>query len=410
MHISTLLFGCGLAPFALAAYSVQDDYSGNNFFSLFTFDTENDPTSGYVNYVDSATAQADNLTSVNNGIVTIASDSTNVASGRGRNSIRLTSTKQYTHALVVLDLAHMPGSAVCPPNKWIWFPITNRPTSQCGIWPAFWMFGPSWPNSGEIDVIEGVSLQAQDAITMHTGPSCSMIGKSCEGSDGCSTQVGGPTSFGDGFNNNGGGIYAMEWTSDYINVYFFPHSSAPGDILGAAPDPTTWGTPTASFVGGSTCDIDASFQNNNIVFDTTFCGSWAGTVWSSDPVCGPKAATCQDYVQNNPSAFTEAYWTINSLRVYSEASSSTAAVAAVEDDAPGPSSTSAAAPVVQATNGSVPVAAPSPSPSAPASSGAVALGSPADGGAVSETPVPSKRRAEHLRRHRTNLGGMWKHS
>ena len=116
MHFSTLLFGCGLAPFALAAYSIQDDYSGNNFFSMFTFDTENDPTNGYVNYIDSATAQAAGLTSVNNGVVKIASDSTNVASGRGRNSIRLTSTKQYTHALVVLDLAHMPGSAVRPPE------------------------------------------------------------------------------------------------------------------------------------------------------------------------------------------------------------------------------------------------------------------------------------------------------
>ena len=79
---------------------------------MFSFDTENDPTSGYANYVDGATAQADNLTSVNNGVVTIRSDSTNVASGRGRNSVRLTSYKQYTHGLVVLDLAHMPGSAV----------------------------------------------------------------------------------------------------------------------------------------------------------------------------------------------------------------------------------------------------------------------------------------------------------
>lgn len=116
MHFSTLLFSCGLAPLALAAYSIQDDYSGNNFFAMFSFDTENDPTSGYVNYVDGATAQADNLTSVNNGVVTIRSDSTNVASGRGRNSVRLTSYKQYTHGLVVLDLAHMPGSAVSHTN------------------------------------------------------------------------------------------------------------------------------------------------------------------------------------------------------------------------------------------------------------------------------------------------------
>ena len=50
-------------------------------------------------------------------------DSTNVASGRGRKSIRVSTGKTYQHALVVLDLAHMPGNA-------------------CGIWPAFWMLGP----------------------------------------------------------------------------------------------------------------------------------------------------------------------------------------------------------------------------------------------------------------------------
>ena len=123
--------------------------------------------------------------------------------------------------------------------------------------------------------------------------------------------------------------------------------------------------------------------------------------------------------------------------MYSEASSSTAA--AVEDDAPVHSSTAAASPVAQPTTSSVPVAAPSPSPSAPGSTGAVAVGSPADGGAVSETPVsdnegvnvgsngqiqetpekrdinslagsPSMRHVEHLRRHRTKLGDMWKHS
>ena len=300
------------------------------------------------------------------------------------------------------------------------------------------MVGPSWPDNGEIDIIEGINLQAQDAITMHSGPSCSMIGKSCDGGNGCSTQVGGPTSYGDGFNKNGGGIYAMEWTSDHINVYFFPHSNAPTDALGAAPDPTTWGTPTASFVGGSTCDIDANFQNNNIVIDTTFCGTWAGSAWSGDPVCGPKAATCQDYVQNNPSAFTEAYWTINSLKVYTQASSSAAAVAVVHDT-PGSSSTSAAVAVAQDTTTSVPVAASSTSQSVPESSVAVTVGSPADGGAVSETPVtdnkgvsagsngqiqetaekrevrslaggPTTRHEEHLRRHRTKLGDTWKHS
>lgn len=122
--LTALLLGSGLVPLALASqYTIADDYSGNNFWNLMTFDTENDPTHGYVNYVDQSTAQSDGLVSTNNGVVTIKSDSTNVASGRGRNSVRVTSTKQYNHGLVVLDLEHMPGSA-------------------CGIWPAFWMTGP----------------------------------------------------------------------------------------------------------------------------------------------------------------------------------------------------------------------------------------------------------------------------
>jgi hypothetical protein len=52
------------------------------------------------------------------------------------------------------------------------------------------------------------------------------------------------------------------------------------------------------------------------VFDTTFCGDWAGNVWSGDTVCGSQAPSCQSFVQNNPSAFTDAYWLVNSLKFY----------------------------------------------------------------------------------------------
>lgn len=89
-----------------------------------TSNQENDLTNGYVNYLDESDAQNANLISVDNGVVTISSDSSNIASGRGRNSVRITSINQYTHGLVVLDLQHMPSAA-------------------CGIWPAFWSTGPS---------------------------------------------------------------------------------------------------------------------------------------------------------------------------------------------------------------------------------------------------------------------------
>jgi hypothetical protein len=59
-------------------------------------------------------------------------------------------------------------------------------------------------------------------------------------------------------------------------------------------------------------------MNHNIVFDTTFCGDWAGSVWSSNPTCSQKAASCQDYVAGNPGDFADAYWLINSVKVYSQ--------------------------------------------------------------------------------------------
>ncbi|KAL8848288.1 MAG: hypothetical protein Q9221_006687 [Calogaya cf. arnoldii] len=270
-------------------------------------DQFDDPTHGYVNYIDQATADSQNLYNISNGQVTWGVDHVNIASGRGRNSIRLTSKAQYTHGLVVLDLAHMPGAA-------------------CGVWPAFWMTGPNWPNSGEIDIIEGVNNQAQNQITMHTGPGCTLAGSSCEGGLGCHIKPEGSNNYGTGLNNAGGGVYAMEWTSGSINIWFFPRNGIPSDISSPNPNPSSWGAATASFVGGDNCNIDQNFKNNNIVFDTTFCGDWAGGVWSQESTCSAQAGTCQEYVQNHPEAFADAYWTINSLKVYQDTGNAPAVV------------------------------------------------------------------------------------
>ncbi|KAL9124217.1 MAG: hypothetical protein Q9217_006432 [Psora testacea] len=370
MHFSTLLLGGGLVPLTLAGYTIQDDYSGDNFFPNFRFDTMDDPTHGYVNYVDQANAQSQGLISTSNGVVTIKSDSTKTGAGRGRDSVRITSHTQYTHGLVILDLEHMPGSA-------------------CGIWPAFWMTGPNWPNNGEIDILEGVSYQAQNAVTMHTSAGCSMVGKDCQGNQGCSVQADVANSYGDGFNNGKGGVYAMEWTSDAINVWFFRRNSDLSNVLSESPDPVQWGSALASFQGGSGCTIDDHFKNNNIVFDTTFCGDWAGNVWFQDSTCSSKAATCTDYVRDNPSAFTEAYWTIKSLKVFTNNGNTSPARAQ-----PAPAvSTPAEAHVTQ--HASTPVAN-TPVPIAihtkAAETGPLGLGSSTPDGPLSLNPV-SKRAA-----------------
>jgi hypothetical protein len=167
-------------------------------------------------------------------------------------------------------------------------------------------------------------------MTLHTGPGCSisdnggMSGQistsicdvNAEGQSknaGCQISTGNTQTYGSGFNSNKGGVYATEWTSSAIKIYFFPRGSIPLDILSGSPTPSSWGTPIASFQGG--CDISKTFSEQQIVFDTTFCGDWAGNSWSSSS-CSVKADTCNSYVQNNPNAFSDAYWTINSLKVY----------------------------------------------------------------------------------------------
>jgi hypothetical protein len=121
-------------------------------------------------------------------------------------------------------------------------------------------------------------------------------------------------------NDNGGGVYAMDWTSDHINIYFFPRNAIPDDITSENPDPTKWGTPTANFESRyGSCDIDAHFPPQTIYFDTDFCGAEAGgDAWTKWTGCAASTgyATCEEYVQKNPQVYAEAYWLVNSVKVY----------------------------------------------------------------------------------------------
>jgi beta-glucanase (GH16 family) len=268
MRISHLLLPLGasvvcVAGIANGSYSLVDSYDVTNFFSEFTFFTGPDPTGGYVDYQGAVPANQSGLAGFSKGAVYLGVDHKTVNPAGGRNSVRVTSNKAYTHGLFIADIAHMPGGI-------------------CGTWPAFWTFGPNWPNSGEIDIIEGVNAQQTNSITLHTSEGCSLNGtgslagsvlasSDCTGNNGCSFATANPLGYGAAFNAADGGVYAMEWTSSAIAVYFFPRALIPADISSGSPNPASWGTPVARF-SGSGCDIDSKFKDNSIVFDTTFCG------------------------------------------------------------------------------------------------------------------------------------------
>lgn len=73
---------------------------------------------------------------------------------------------------------------------------------------------------------------------------------------GCGVLDSRTSSYGTGFNAIGGGVYAMQWTSDYIRVWFFPRQQIPTDILNLTPNPSNWGPPAANLQGS--CNIDQS--------------------------------------------------------------------------------------------------------------------------------------------------------
>jgi hypothetical protein len=252
---------------AAATYNLVNTYDSSNFFSAFNFFTGSDPTGGYVSYQSQSAAASQGLINTNNGQVYLGVDYTTVNPLAGRASVRITSNQGYTHGVFIADIAHMPGSI-------------------CGVWPAFWLFGPNWPNSGEIDVIEGVNVAGTDTITLHTAAGCTintagsqsgtvLQNSNCNADNantGCGVTTTTANAYGNGFNNIGGGVYAMQWESSGVYVWFFPRGSIPSDITNGAPVTGNWGTPIVAFNGGSGCNIDSFFSNENIVFDTTFCG------------------------------------------------------------------------------------------------------------------------------------------
>ncbi|KAI8641534.1 concanavalin A-like lectin/glucanase domain-containing protein [Parasitella parasitica] len=294
---------------SIYGWTLASTSEGDSFFDAFDFFTDSDPTHGFVQYVDKATASKQGLIYTQNNQAIIKTDNTTITT-TGRQSVRLVSTVSYNTGLFILDLEHMP--------------------TGCGTWPAYWMVGPSWPNSGEIDIIEGVNTQAQNQVTLHTSAGCTMRGvgrtqsstvltNNCDvnapgqGSNaGCGVISPDKQTYGTGFNRNKGGVYATQWLNDGIFVWFFPRNSIPKDIASNTPNPNNWGSPLAAFpFVMSKCNSN-KFANLQIVINLTFCGDWAGSVYRTSGC----PSDCNNYVGQTPGAFTEAYWRINSLKVY----------------------------------------------------------------------------------------------
>lgn len=119
----------------------------------------------------------------------------------------------------------------------------------------------------------------------------------CYSGTGCSWTDSDSKTYGQGFNDNGGGVFATLFTDTTIQIWTFPRDSVP-DGIADSPDYSTWGDPQASW--GTACDISTYFAAQQMIFDITLCGQWAGqdSVWQADATCSAMGTTCGDVVMS----------------------------------------------------------------------------------------------------------------
>ncbi|GAA5955204.1 hypothetical protein JCM8115_001881 [Rhodotorula mucilaginosa] len=305
-----------------SGYQLSGYYAGQDFLNLFDFATGSQ-NGGLANFVDQETAWNQGLVEVKKGEVHLRTASWVNPDGNTLNAIKLTSKAAYAEGLYLWDIARMP--------------------QVCGSWPAIWSTGPDWPNGGEIDLVEYVSLQSKNGFSVHTGPGCwaGSTGYSAEGmlaganslncdahatdSQGCGFRTTQNATCGVGANAKGAGVYALEWSSAGIKAWYFPRGQVPQDIKDKNPNPWSWSTPDM-YIAAEGCNPSTYFQPQTLVVNSNICGTWPEGVWHTDgdysgQSSGSCAAltgadTCRDYVLNSAHDFSHAYWRIKSFSVY----------------------------------------------------------------------------------------------
>ncbi|KAI4867324.1 glycoside hydrolase family 16 protein [Hypoxylon rubiginosum] len=297
-----------------SSYQVTEVYNTTNFFDKFNFVTSADPNGGYVQYQSRSNAENLGIVKYTDGTAYVGVDYTKTdydAAGAGRKSVRLESKNVYNHGLIIADFTHLP-----------------KPT--CGSWPAFWFFGEPWPTKGEIDVYENWNDLTFNRHTAHVDAP-SVIGDCKIVSDGMTSTIDSPncydfasgqaeyqgcsaSKYSSTFGSSTGGVYAMEWTSDFLKIWEWSHLLAPSDVTLGQPSPNTlWGTP--SFVIKK-CDVEKAFKDMKMVLNIDFCAVAGQTdKWAS---CKASTGydTCAKYVAKKAGDFSSVNFKVKDIKVY----------------------------------------------------------------------------------------------
>ncbi|KAI9573503.1 glycoside hydrolase family 16 protein [Boletus coccyginus] len=328
-----------LPSISATQYSLAEEYYGSSFFDAWTFYNNYDNlTNGDAIFVSAQTAFADNLAYVDSTTshAFIRVDNfTTVPYNDKRNTVRITTNDSFaTGSLFVTDMYHVPYG--------------------CSVWPSWWrqvIQAIQWPQGGEIDTFEGVNLQTNNQMSLHTETGCTQVSPNetstlvtstncsyvANENQGCIVMDPSSASFGAGFANASGGAFVTELATTGISVWFFPRSQIPSALSNneSTIDTSTFGVPVGNWPATG-CDIQEFFQPQQLILDITLCG--AGNAAIFNQTC---TGVCyNDYVIGSPSGYDNAYFEIGYVRVFSAAGTTTVVSPSTSASGSGPGSTS----------------------------------------------------------------------
>ncbi len=251
----------------------SDLLAGKPFGFEFILNNFSDFSSGVTKNLDVIDAELHGLVSRKDDATYIGVDFENILPtdmSTGRESIKLRSTLPLYEGLYIFKIKHMP-SAAC--GLWSVIQLVDNTSMSFEITPQSVGFITTFPNDK--------CVVAKDT----SPPIISDVPY---------------TSFESAFNNAKGGVYAIEWRADVVNVWEWVRDDVPADVKnGTSPDPSTWGPAWVQYNGD--CQ-----QRLYIQIWTTFCAPSAQDYYFNS-TCFPTAPICTHYVAQNPSAFEDAY-------------------------------------------------------------------------------------------------------
>jgi len=273
-------------------YKLNWEAKGESFFDTFEF-LKNDDNHGAADYLSKDDALTVGVAKAYGTHAILTAGPASKTKKYKRTTAKISTKKNWKYFLAAMKYSHVPFG--------------------CGVWPAFFTLAPNakWPYGGEVDILEYVNSDVSKA-SVHGGESCTLNAQATQKygkmpdrnamNYDCVTKY--PSKLGCAPNkwmktgqawSNSPGVIAMQWTDEFIKIFFFPEDEVPEGFDSDSPEPDTWDTKYLfSYYPLKESGCSSNFmQEQQLIMQVNFCGDWAGKVWGQDRTCKHLISGCR---------------------------------------------------------------------------------------------------------------------